>query len=119
MKLETLGITTLARINKILDAVKLHQKDKADEDVEITMEFLVGSLFPELFQNFQAKINDEYQRGFMDGYRNKQVADFEDMIAGIEKILEEVPEKEADLKELQTVLIKISNGMGIEISETN
>jgi hypothetical protein len=55
----------------------------------------------------------------MDGYRNKQVADFEDMIAGIEKILEEVPEKEADLKELQTVLIKISNGMGIEISETN
>lgn len=119
MKLETLGITTLARIEKIIDAVKLHQKDKDAEDVEITMEFLVGSLFPELFKNFEAKIADEYQRGFMDGYHNRQITDFEDMMAGIEKILEEAPEKEADLKELQTVLIKISNGMGIEISETN
>lgn len=119
MECDTLGVTTLARIKKILQAIELHQKDKDDENVEITMEFLVGSLFPELLQNFQAKIADEYQRGFMDGYRNRQIADFEDMMAGIEKILEDAPEKEADLKELQTVLIKISNGMGIEISETN
>ena len=119
MKLETLGVTTLARINKILDAIRLHQKDKDDEDVEITMEFLVGSLFPELFKNFQQKLSEEYQRGFMDGYKNRQISDFEDMMAGIEKIIQDRPENEADLKELQTVLYKISEGMGIEINETN
>jgi hypothetical protein len=75
MKLETLGITTLARIEKILEAVKLHQKDRDAEDVEITMEFLVGSLFPELFTNFSKKIADEYHRGFMDGYRCGQEGD--------------------------------------------
>ena len=32
------------------------------------MEFLVGSLFPELYQNFNAKIVSEYHRGFKDGY---------------------------------------------------
>jgi hypothetical protein len=32
------------------------------------MEFLVGSLFPELYQNFNAKITSEYHRGFKDGY---------------------------------------------------
>ncbi len=119
MKLETLGVTTLARINKRLDAVKLHQKDKDDENVEITMEFLVGSLFPELFKNFQVKISEEYQRGFREGYKSRQVSDFEDMMIGIEKIIQERPENEADLKELQTVLYKISEGMGIEINETN
>lgn len=119
MKLETLGITTLARIEKILEAVKLHQKDKDAEDVEITMEFLVGSLFPELFKNFEAKIADEYQRGFIDGYKNKQISEFEDMMDMIEKTITELPEKEADLKDVQTVLLKISNGMGIEINEIN
>ena len=32
------------------------------------MEFLVGSLFPELYQNFNAKIVSEYHRGFTDGF---------------------------------------------------
>jgi hypothetical protein len=119
MKLETLGVTTLARINKILDAVKLHSKDKDEESVEITMEFLVGSLFPELFKNFQAKISEEYQRGFREGYKARQISDFEDMMIGIEKIIQDRPDNEADLKELQTVLYKISEGMGIEFNETN
>lgn len=117
MECDTLGVTTLARIKKILQAVELHQKDKDDENVEITMEFLVGSLFPELFKNFQAKIADEYQRGFIDGYKNKQISEFEDMMDMIEKTITELPEKEADLKDVQTVLLKISNGMGIEINE--
>ena len=40
MKLETLGVTTLARIDKVLDLVRFHQKDKADEDVEITVKHI-------------------------------------------------------------------------------
>jgi hypothetical protein len=41
------------------------------------------------------------------------------MMTGIEKIIQDRPENEADLKELQTVLYKISEGMGIEFNETN
>ena len=68
MKLDTLGTVTLERISHIVDVVRQHNHGKEDKDVDVTMEFLVGSLFPELFQNFQNKMNDEYHRGFMDGY---------------------------------------------------
>lgn len=75
MEFESLGTTTLARIKKIVSAIELHQKDKNDEDVDITMEFLVGSLFPELFNNFNMKMAEEYHRGFMDGYRCQKEAE--------------------------------------------
>ena len=68
MEIESLGVTTLARIKKIIGAIELHKNDKDDENIDITMEFLVGSLFPELLVNFNRKISEEYQRGFRDGY---------------------------------------------------
>ena len=52
MEFESLGLTTLARIKKIIGAIELHKNGKDDEDVDVTMEFIVGSLFPELLTNF-------------------------------------------------------------------
>lgn len=75
MEIESLGTTTLARIKKIVSAIELHQKDKDDENIKVTMEFLVGSLFPELLINFNKKISEEYHRGFKDGYKCKLESD--------------------------------------------
>ena len=109
MKLETLGITTLARINKILDAVKLHQKDKADEDVEITMEFLVGSLFPELFNNFQHNMNEEYHRGFKDGYNCGMESGWDDFISALKTLDIALHDSEGNFRETYEVLSEISD----------
>ena len=108
MKLETLGITTLARIEKILEAVKLHQKDKDAEDVEITMEFLVGSLFPELFKNFEAKIADEYQRGFRDGYDCGIEATWEDLVTPLKKLNIVLQDSEGNFRDTYEVLSEIA-----------
>ena len=59
MELDTLGTVKLTQILHILDGVRRHALGKADDDIDVTMEFLVGSLFPELYQNFNAKIENE------------------------------------------------------------
>lgn len=109
MKLETLGVTTLARINKILDAVKLHQKDKDDENVEITMEFLVGSLFPELFNNFQYKINEEYQRGFKDGYNCGMESNWDDFVSALKTLNITIQDSEGNFRNTYDVLSEIAD----------
>lgn len=68
MECDTLGTVTLERIEHIAEVVRNHSHGKEDKDIDVTMEFLVGSLFPELFKNFEAKMSSEYQRGFRDGY---------------------------------------------------
>lgn len=75
MKLEenTLGTVKLTQILHIVEIIRKHSRGKTDENIEVTMEFLVGSLFPELYQNFSAKIASEYQRGFLDGYNSKDL----------------------------------------------
>lgn len=68
MECDTLGAVKLTQILHIIDVVRRHSRGKADDDIDVTMEFLVGSLFPELYQNFNAKIVSEYHRGFTDGF---------------------------------------------------
>jgi hypothetical protein len=109
MKLETLGVTTLARINKILDAVKLHSKDKDEESVEITMEFLVGSLFPELFKNFQAKISEEYQRGFREGYTCGIESNWEDFTTTLRNLDIALHDAEGNFRNTYEVLSEIAD----------
>ena len=83
MEFESLGITTLARIKKIIGAIELHKNGKDDEDVDVTMEFIVGSLFPELLTNFNNKINSEYHRGFKDGYNCGVESGWKDFISAL------------------------------------
>ena len=68
MELNTLGTIKLTQILHIVEVIRRHSNGKADDDIDVTMEFLVGSLFPELYQNFNAKMVSEYHRGFKDGY---------------------------------------------------
>lgn len=109
MEFESLGITTLARIKKIIGAVELHKNGKDDEDVDVTMEFIVGSLFPELFKNFQAKIADEYQRGFREGYDCGIEATWEDLVTPLKKLNIILRDSEGNFRDTYEVLSEIAD----------
>ena len=108
MEFESLGITTLARIKKIIGAIELHKNGKDDEDVDITMEFIVGSLFPELLTNFNNKINSEYHRGFRDGYDCGIEATWEDFVTPLKKLNMILQDSEGNFRDTYEVLSVIA-----------
>ena len=108
VEFESLGITTLARIKKIIGAIELHKNGKDDEDVDITMEFIVGSLFPELLTNFNNKINSEYHRGFRDGYDCGIEATWEDFVTPLKKLNMILQDSEGNFRDTYEVLSEIA-----------
>lgn len=109
MKLETLGTVTLERLCHIVDAIRRHNHGKEDKNVDVTMEFLVGSLFPELFQNFQAKMNEEYHRGFKDGYNCGLESGWEDFISALKTLNIAIHDSEGNFRNTYEVLNEISD----------
>ena len=109
MEFESLGLTTLARIKKIIGAIELHKNGKDDEDVDVTMEFIVGSLFPELLTNFNNKINSEYHRGFRDGYNCGVESGWEDFISALETLDIVIHDSEGNFRDTHEVLNEISD----------
>ena len=73
------------------------------------MEFLVGSLFPELFKNFEAKIADEYQRGFMDGYNCGMESGWDDFISALKTLDIALHDSEGNFRDTYEVLNEISD----------
>lgn len=108
VEFESLGITTLARIKKIIGAIELHKNGKDDEDVDVTMEFIVGSLFPELLTNFNNKINSEYHRGFRDGYDCGIEATWEDFVTPLKKLNIILQDSEGNFRDTYEVLSEIA-----------
>lgn len=109
VEFESLGITTLARIKKIIGAIELHKNGKDDEDVDVTMEFIVGSLFPELLTNFNNKINSEYHRGFKDGYDCGIEATWEDFMTPLKKLNIILQDSEGNFRDTYEVLSEIAD----------
>ena len=61
------GSVRIADVQKVLEAIQKHNQE--NKEVEITFEFLVGSLFPGLYKNFTQKIMNEHTKGYMEGYQ--------------------------------------------------
>lgn len=109
MELETLGTVTLERLCHIVDVIRRHNHGKEDKDVDVTMEFLVGSLFPELFHNFQAKMNEEYHRGFKDGYNCGLESDWDDFVTALKNLGIFIQDEEGNYKNTYEILSEMSD----------
>lgn len=74
-KYETsIDFTKTSRVQKVLNYwLKLHS---AEEDPNITFEYLIGSCFPIITKNVQNAINKAYQDGYNDAMRDwKEIKD--------------------------------------------
>ena len=63
---KTLGYVTVEELKNFLRRV--HR----DQLQYVTMELLVGSLFPNLYKNFEKKLADEHMAGYMEAKNEGQ-----------------------------------------------
>lgn len=57
------------------DLEKITQKTRSvvgEEDVEISFEFIIASLFPTSWKNIQADLNRQYTQGYIQGRIDKE-----------------------------------------------
>ena len=66
----TVKVDKLKRVIAAWEAIK--NKDSNNEDLEMTMEYLIVSCFPDLWKNFQSNIKDQYTKGYIDGYKEAE-----------------------------------------------
>lgn len=61
----SLGGTTVDRLEHFVSALK------RDEQTIVSVELLMGSLFPQLYKNFEQRMKNEHMAGFLEGYEAK------------------------------------------------
>jgi hypothetical protein len=63
------GSVKLSRVKAAIKQIEEHYQDCPErlEDVEVTFEYLVGSFFPRIIDNINARMNDTYMQGYLQG----------------------------------------------------
>ena len=66
---ESYGSVKLSRVKAAIKQIEDHYQDCPErlEDVEVTFEYLVGSFFPRIIDNINARMNDTYTQGYLQG----------------------------------------------------
>lgn len=65
--MDNLDYVSLKRLNDIVDSLNLQQEKCPEHEIKISFEFIVGSLFPESWQNLKNLVAAQYIKGYMDG----------------------------------------------------
>lgn len=69
---ETYGRVPLKKVEAAIKQIKEHYQECPErlEDVEVTFEYLVGSFFPHIVDNINARMNDMYTQGYIQGLQD-------------------------------------------------
>lgn len=57
----------LSDIENLMERIK---RDIAIEDIEISFEFIIASLFPSSWKNIQNALSAQYREGYIKGYKD-------------------------------------------------
>lgn len=66
---ESYGSVPLKTVEAAIKRIKEHYADCPErlEDVNLSFEYLIGSFFPKIVDNINAKMNDTYTQGYLQG----------------------------------------------------
>lgn len=69
---DTYGTVKLTKVKAAIAQIEEHYKDNPEriEDIDITFEYLVGSFFPKIIDNINAKMNIQYTQGYIQGLQD-------------------------------------------------
>lgn len=70
---EPIATVKLSRIQEVLRPIRKHVRDLGHKDCDVGFEYLMAALFPEQIDQFQENLKDAYSRGYVDGYRDKEI----------------------------------------------
>ena len=64
----------LSQVERIIKAVKDHYKEMPEriDDIELSFEFVIGSLFPNVYKNVMDSITDAYTKGYIAGLNDRE-----------------------------------------------
>lgn len=68
MKSELDGV----KFKRLLGLVKALEDSGARKDSNVSFEFIVGSLFPNVLQNIQNEIKSQYTKGYLEGLKEEK-----------------------------------------------
>lgn len=71
--------TSLQTLEKMVEHLKKDFEDRAPETVLIPFEFVVGSLFPDCFNNIKEMATHQYIEGYKEGLAKKEEGIEEDV----------------------------------------
>lgn len=63
----------LSKLKKILATWESIKTPDENGEIEVTMEYLIGSCFPDLWRRFQDNIRDQYTKGYIAGVKDTEV----------------------------------------------
>lgn len=62
----------LTQLEKLVQKIKASYSPDDTDQIEVSFELLVGSLYPTLYQNVMESIKDAYTQGVIDGMKERE-----------------------------------------------
>lgn len=63
---------SLARLERMVESLSKHPYLEDKEEIQVSFEYIVGSLFPDILDNIKDEITKSYIQGYNDGIKNKE-----------------------------------------------
>lgn len=69
---EPFATVKLSKLKRVVAAWEAIKCKGSDEDVDVTMEYLIISCFPDLWKKFEDNIHEQYTFGYIDGVKDTE-----------------------------------------------
>ena len=72
--MDSLDSVKLSKIEEVISSIKRHYKDEPERipDIEISFEFLIGTFFPNVYNNIQSALKKEHTGGYIEGLKENE-----------------------------------------------
>lgn len=70
---ENLDKVRFMHIKRVIEQVEKTYNGNTDE-LELSFEFVIASLFPQVYKNIQERLNKEHTMGYIEGYKAASAA---------------------------------------------
>ena len=70
--MSNIGTVKIGTIKKMIDSLqKQCRPEKNVDDIEVTFEYLIASLFPKAYTNMLNLLRDEHTKGYAEGFSSR------------------------------------------------
>ena len=72
-KMSELDYVSLERVLKAAEAIKLQFPDRQDNEIMLSFEYLIGSFYPNVFNNIKSALNEAHTAGYIQGSESREI----------------------------------------------
>ena len=72
MNMDTVSLSRVKKLVEQLERQKTQLELSEEDDLEVAFEYIIGSFFPDVWNNIQQALKDEHTKGYIEGL-NEQI----------------------------------------------